>query len=149
MNAHPNIDHIIDEAVALADLTGPQTGSAPAPRMSRPMAPADQPPVELEGEPDDDRSREELRAEWTRLNSQWWLIYHRQKRLREPLYPVVDAAVARIGAQLEGQVRLRASCWLKIYHALCEAVGEAALAQQGMAIREEQRAIRRRLQRRA
>ncbi|MBS7586055.1 hypothetical protein [Ancylobacter defluvii] len=53
MNAQPNIDRIVDEAVALADLTGPQTGTAPTPRVPRFVAPADHPPVEFAGEDDD------------------------------------------------------------------------------------------------
>ncbi|GLK83565.1 hypothetical protein [Ancylobacter defluvii] len=55
MNAQINIDRIVDEAVTLADLTGPQTGTAPTPRVPRFDAPADQPPVDYEVGEDDDR----------------------------------------------------------------------------------------------
>ncbi|GLK86349.1 hypothetical protein [Ancylobacter defluvii] len=50
MSAQPNIERIIDEAIVLADLTGPQTGTAPTPRAPRFLAPVDQTPVEFTGE---------------------------------------------------------------------------------------------------
>ena len=53
MNTQPNLDRIVDEAIVLADLTGPQTGTAPTPRVPRYEAPADQPPVDFVGEEDD------------------------------------------------------------------------------------------------
>ena len=55
MNTQPNLDRIVDEAIVLADLTGPQTGTAPTPRVPRFVAPADQPPVAYEVGEDDDR----------------------------------------------------------------------------------------------
>lgn len=54
MNHHqPNIDRVIDDAIALADLTGPQTGTASPRRGSNPERPTDKPPVEFAGDEDD------------------------------------------------------------------------------------------------
>lgn len=53
MNQTVNLDRIIDEAYASQPLTGPQTGTAPAPRMPRYDAPADKPVVEFDAGDDD------------------------------------------------------------------------------------------------
>ena len=66
MNTQPNIERIVDEAVALADLNGPQSGSAPTPRLPRPMPPVDQPPVEFAAE-EEDRSIPAMEARRLRL----------------------------------------------------------------------------------
>lgn len=55
MNQPISIDRLVDDAIALAELKGMQTGTAPAPRVPRYDAPADQPPLALEGEEEDRR----------------------------------------------------------------------------------------------
>ncbi|MCK0197759.1 hypothetical protein MWN34_12640 [Ancylobacter sp. 6x-1] len=49
----PNINRAIDEAIAVAELTGPQTGSRRTQRGARYDAPADRPVVEFTNEEED------------------------------------------------------------------------------------------------
>jgi hypothetical protein len=91
-----DIDHAIQAACDLHDLRAGQTGTIRTPRVPAYDAPADQPPVEFDGE-EDDRGVLTLAADYWRLRAEWLPLNARWEPMHAVALSAAEAVIKVLG----------------------------------------------------